>query len=391
MNYKTLLAALLAIMTSLYGDSLYAQQRAAPQRSQPTRITTQPAQPAQPAEMPEPDKPGLSSEPPPPRRTTQRVSYTARIASTADINQHMTWKQFLEQIPANRVAEYTPPEEINVNSRVYYENFCGPTSIADQLIWLDKNGFANIVDEGDPVIAGTMLARMLGDTKYMRTISEPGPDDFDPVVGSGTKIENLVAGTAKYLAERKVKIKNVRVISAWSPPSQAGRYGVAKSLLTLEQRLPNLYETTQPLRGKTIVVNIIGKYENVPPQFGNGKLLPGYLSRVGGHYIAPVGNAEDAGGNYSANTVIYHDPGGSPQNAKKQHYYQWIREEGPGQSLALRSNDKPRFAELACKDDGSKTCLGKVSDTYVRDKRIEDHSSSDDIWIMEGVIVIEVM
>lgn len=387
MKEKSVVLTVLAISVGLFGVAIQAQQRTAPERTEPARVTVQPAVPV---EKPGPERPGRTTAAPPPARTTERVAYTARIATTADINQHMTWKQFLAQIPADRVAEYTPPEEINVNSRVFYENFCGPTAVADQLIWLDRNGYGNTVDEEDPVIAGTALARLLGDTKYMRTLSEPGPDDFDPVVGSGTKIENLVAGTAKYLAERKVGIRRVSVVSVWSPPSQADRYGVAKSLLGIEQRLPNLYETTQPLRAKTIVVNIMGKYENVPPQFANGKLLPGYLKRTGGHYVAPVGNAQDAGGNYSANTVIYHDPAGSPQDATRQHYYQWIRQGGPNAGLALRSDDEPRFPELACKDDAKKTCLGKVGDTYVRDRRIEEHSPGDGIWIMEGVIVIEV-
>jgi len=340
-------------------------------------------------QKPDPDRPGRTTQEAPPARTTDRTAFTDRIADTPDINQHMTWKQFLKQIPADKVAEYTPPDEINVNSRVFYENFCAPASTANHLVWLDRHGFPSITNESDPVIAGMKLARLLADTKYMQTISDPGPDDFQPVVGSGTKIENFVSGTAKFLAEHNITIRDVTVISLWSPPSQASRFGVPVSRLHIEKRPPKLYEVTRPLKGKTIVVTIIGKYDAVPPQFVDGKLIPGYLNRVGGHYYSPVGYGDDGNGNYSGNTLIYHDPAGGYQDVKHQEYHQWLRQKGPNGELEMRENKAHRFPEINCKSQPQQTCLGRLKDTYVRNKPVEDHTGGKGIWVLEGVVVIE--
>ncbi|HXH59893.1 MAG TPA: hypothetical protein VNI20_00895, partial [Fimbriimonadaceae bacterium] len=83
-----------------------------------------------------------------------RSFYTARIAKTPDINQHMTFEQFLKQIPTSLQKKYTPPPEIGLKTKVFFENFCGPCAVADNLMYL-RNFFPQMTAEADPVAGGT--------------------------------------------------------------------------------------------------------------------------------------------------------------------------------------------------------------------------------------------
>jgi len=334
------------------------------------------------------EPPKRTAAPPKPKRAP-REPYTERIATTPDINQHMTIGQFLKQIPPSEQPAYTPPSEIPLSTRVFEQNYCAPAAVADHLVWLDVHHFQQISSESDPVIAGVALAKILGEAEYMKTMSQPAADSYDLPVGEGTTYEDLVRGAVNFLAAKKIPIKQVTIFSVWTPPERRSAFGLPLVPMEIERRAPTFSEMTRPLRRRTIVVHHFGHYRYQVEDVRDGKVIPDYLERTGGHWISPVGFDGDKSGNLAPGTVIYHDPAGGDQDKKTQVYHPWIRQTGPYHDLPLRQKKDPKYPELACKDDANWTCLGRLSGTYVRDKPIEQYAGGEPIEVLEGVVVIE--
>ena len=81
----------------------------------------------------------ISGEEVKPQRV-KKLPYYTRAATTPDVNQHMTWGQFIDQLPVKPPsirAKYRPPQEIDLKWRVFEQNFCAPASVANNLMWLD--------------------------------------------------------------------------------------------------------------------------------------------------------------------------------------------------------------------------------------------------------------
>jgi hypothetical protein len=322
-------------------------------------------------------------------------AFTARISATPDINQHMTWAQFLEQIPVRQRKKYTPPAEIGVNSRVYYKNFCGPCSVADNLLYLRKF-YPQIGEHQNKVVSGTFLARSLG-SSYLSTLSEPSDTDFDPVSGKGTSVKNIVKGTLTYLKEKNVPIKKVTVISVWSPTDSRADFGHAGTNISIKQRPPSTQEIKTALTKKSMVVTHYGHYDFKKPISRAGfqaKGITPYLRRSGGHYVAPVGFGKESSGKLNPDMFIFNDPAGSDQDEQKQIYFEWARQpKGEYQNIEMlnyRGDKGPRHPSFKHPTRKTFELIGSLNQTYVMDKPISNPKINDRFEVMESLICIEV-
>lgn len=333
---------------------------------------------------------GLQSRPPTrsvPARKAVAV-YTARIASTPDINQHMTWEQFLKQIPKPLHAKYTPPAEIGVKSKVFFQNFCGPCSVADNLIYL-RGFYPQIHGEADPVAAGTFLARNLG-FNYLGTVTEPDPEDLEVATGTGSSYKGLVKGTVQFLKERGVPVKGATVIGFRAHDSERAKYGHPALPIEIRQRAPSLDEVRSAIRQRTVVVLHYGHYEYMPARAG-GKARS-YLRRTGGHYIAPVGYGLDDKNKPHPDWIIANDPAGSYQDQQRQVHHLWVRQpKGTFQNLELlnwRGDEPIRHPSLADPNRPQFESFGTLATTYVRDAPVASPKGKQRYEVLEGLIVI---
>ncbi len=341
----------------------------------------------------------------PPKRATRKAlpatglrldassMFTARIDATPDVNQHMTYEQWLAQIPPRQRAKYTPPAEIGIKSKVFQENFCGPCSVADNLIYLRK-WFPEIRKESDDLVAGTLLARSLG-MKYMGTYNDPDPEDFDPATGTGTSYKSLVDGTLAFLADQGIKAKKVTVIGYRAHASERKDYGHPEMNIELHQRAPKIEEIKQALHRRAVVVQHYGHYDYKNARFSkDGKAeIRQYLLRTGGHYVAPVGYGVNKSGKQDPDMLIYHDPAGSYQDKKWQDYRKWVRQpKSAWQNLMLvnfRGSESIRHPDLADPNWPRYEVYGSLLGTYVRDAPIDNPKQGQRYELLEGLIVVD--
>lgn len=316
--------------------------------------------------------------------------YTARIAATPDVNQHMTYEQWLKQIDPRLRSKYTPPAEIGIKSKVFQENFCGPCSVADNMVYL-KKWFPQIRAESDPVVAGTLLARNLG-MDYMHTYNDPDPEDFEPASGTGTSYINLVKGSLDYLASKGVKAKKVTMIGYRAHASERSKYSNNGTNIEFHQRAPKIEEIKQALHLRAIVVQHYGHYEYHVARAGS-KNGP-YLQRTGGHYVAPVGYGLDKNGKANDDMLIVNDPAGSFQDKQAQDYRVWLRQpKGAYQNMMIvnyRGSEPIRHPDLADPNWPKYEVYGPLSGTYVRDAVVSSPKNGQKLEVLEGLIVIEV-
>ena len=101
----------------------------------------------------------------------------SRAATTPDVNQHMTWGQFIDQLPVKPPSirmKYRPPNEIDLNWRVFEQDYCAPAVVANNLMWLDAYFFRQISNDTKLTAGGVFLALKHGGDKYFSTMNEPG-------------------------------------------------------------------------------------------------------------------------------------------------------------------------------------------------------------------------
>lgn len=365
MNNRAVLAGLALIVSVPFA---LAQERAPKPK---TTQTVKPVTPVQPAEIDK--KPSRAGKQP----------YIKRLEFTPDINQNMTIQDYLDQLPTAE-AKKQAPEGLSLKTKMFKKNMCAPASVANHLVWLDRTAFKNITNESHPIIAGVNLINVLSREEYMRTSTG----------GSGTSLSNVVSGTYRFLKEKGIAVKKVTVISVSAHPDYAGRYKVPPNRLRIENRMPKVQETRNALRKRTIVLNLFGKYKLFPGKddIQVGKQQEVYLQRSGGHYIAPVGYGRVVKTVYDGDVIIYHNPADKPQNDEKQQYVHWFKETGANAKLRMIKLERPKNHEAfrTCKANKNWTCYGRLGDSYVRDKPLDDHKPGETVRILEALVVIEV-
>jgi len=345
-------------------------------------------------------QPVISGEAAKPQRMEKPPYYT-RAPTTPDVNQHMTWGQFIDQLPVKPPsirAKYRPPPEIDLSWRVFEQNFCAPASVADNLMWLDANYFPQISDATNPLAGGVFLARKLGGDDYFSTMNEPGDPDaekpsYDLAEGTGTTFENMINGTVRFLREKNIPVKEVRWISLWALPEAKAKLKIGAIPLVMQQKVPTPDEVRSALKSRSVVVQIIGLYEFTVGEADANGVKPDSLVRTGGHYFAPVGFGRDADGNLSAETFEYRDPASGKQGEQALHYHTWVTPAGQYRNLPLRqfNEEGPKYGTLACPNEKKGwECLGRLNKAYLRDKQVEAHKGNERIVVLEGMMVIRV-
>lgn len=279
--------------------------------------------------------------------------YTARIPNTPDASQNISWSDFLlhPEMGPGAIERNSPPDEYNQSMDFFPENFCGPAAIANNLIWLDRTGYPHISNEPNKYAASMMLALSLGHD-YMNTMSRPDEQDWgngvtwtDIPVGAGTSLGSLVNGAVRYLDEKKIPIKQIRITS--SVDRSDVNFNTKGAPFEFEVAKPLSAMIESALRRRSIVVTLHGHYKPLGdpleglkhPEAKTGGVAASttpkkpsgapigwesfYYERTGGHYAAPVGYGIDKNGNEAPGKIIYHDSANALQTTRRQHIYSW--------------------------------------------------------------------
>lgn len=342
--------------------------------------------------------PVITKQPVKPKRMKVAPFYS-RAATTPDVNQHMTWGQFIDQLPVKPPSirmKYRPPKEIDLNWRVFEKNYCGPAAVANNLMWLDTNYFPQISKETNALAGGVFLARKLGGDKYFSTMNEPGDPsgenpEFHLSEGTGSTFEDMINGSVKFLKEKQIPVKEVQWISLWAAPEAKSKLKLGGAPLVMKRRAPKLSEVKGALKSRSIIVQIFGHYEFTVGEATKNGIKPDTLVRTGGHYFAPIGFGQDENGKLSENTFAYHDSASDKQDKQTQHYHAWLKSNGQYKDLPLRKfrDGGAKYPSLACNNEKKGwECLGRLSDTYVRNKQVQDHMGNERIRVLEGMMVI---
>ena len=165
--------------------------------------------------------------------------------------------------------------------------YCGPTAAANALVWLDTNGFGNLLPAARPGPKEQLeLIRLLGTVEYMKT---------DPVNGSGPS--QIMDGVKRYCFERGYR--TLIEHAGWRTRS----YRVADK--------PAIGWMLQRVEGTSSLVVNIGWYKAEE----DGKTC----TRTGGHYVTVVGYERGGG-----ETWLYvHDPAKRSRKAKRTSTERW--------------------------------------------------------------------
>jgi hypothetical protein len=160
--------------------------------------------------------------------------------------------------------------------------FCAPSAISNALMWLDSNGFPNLVDNtGHPISDQANLAKLLASKTYM---------DTDPEKGTGTS--RIIKGLKKYVADRGYEIESLQY-QGWRP--------LNKDIADVPAGLfPNLDWMKRGIIGSGCVWLNVGwyKYDASSNKY----------ERLDGHWVTLVGYGKDPNDNLDPNILIFHDP-----------------------------------------------------------------------------------
>jgi len=164
--------------------------------------------------------------------------------------------------------------------------YCCLVAIANSLMWMDSNGFPDLVqNSGDLFHDEVELVKLLGSKAYMDTSLE---------YGTGTT--KLIRGIKKYLQERGYETKRLEY-QGWRkhPPEMRSRFPV-----------PRLSWIKQSILGKGAVWLNVGWYE-----YNRSR---DEYTRIAGHWVTLVGYGKDENGRLDPTILILHDP--SPRAGK---------------------------------------------------------------------------
>ena len=158
--------------------------------------------------------------------------------------------------------------------------YCCLVAIANSLMWLDTNGFPNLVENsGSRFDDEVRLVKLLGSKAYMDT-------DLD----EGTGTINIMRGLKKYIQDRGYEIERLEY-QGWRKHPQEMR---------TKYPLPQLSWIKQGILGKGSVWLNVGWYKYDPS--GNN------YERIAGHWVTLVGYGKDEKGVIDPDILILHDP-----------------------------------------------------------------------------------
>ncbi|MHC4244782.1 MAG: S41 family peptidase, partial [Planctomycetota bacterium] len=164
--------------------------------------------------------------------------------------------------------------------------FCCLVSISNSLMWLDSNGFPNLVENsGSPFKDQVELVKLLGSKQYM---------DTSLVDGTGTT--KLMRGIKQYIKDRDYRIAQLEY-EGWRKhsPEMKTRFPI-----------PRLSWIKQGILGNGAVWLNVGWYK-----YNSSK--DEYV-RTAGHWVTLVGYGKDVNGELNQDCLILHDP--SPRAGK---------------------------------------------------------------------------
>ncbi len=153
------------------------------------------------------------------------------------------------------------------------EYFCGPVSVANSLIYLQKKGFNNLLSDfqSDTMKIYSDLIYQLSENKYMKTLT-------NKITPSGY----MIRGLKRYVKDSDYDFENIEYKEFGKNPSY--------EIDWLKNRISKGYETM-------IFLWIIKKIE------------PNTMKIIAGHWVSLVGYGKDEKGNTNSEILIIHDPG----------------------------------------------------------------------------------
>jgi C-terminal processing protease CtpA/Prc len=178
---------------------------------------------------------------------------------------------------------YSVPDLMQTDERADFPgggaDYCCLVAIANSLIWLDSNGFPNLVENsGNQFDDEVKLAKLLGSKAYMNTR-----------LGVGTGTANIIRGLKKYLYERGYEVNQLEY-QGWRNHSEEIK----------KHPLPQLDWIKRGILDKGLVWLNVGWYKYDPSKEE--------YERIAGHWVTLVGYGKDENGRLDSNILILHDP-----------------------------------------------------------------------------------
>ena len=164
--------------------------------------------------------------------------------------------------------------------------YCCLVAIANSLMWLDTNGFPNLVENvGSQFDDEVRLAKMLGSQAYM-----------DTNLDEGTGTTNIMRGLKKYIQDRSYEIDRLEYQGWRKHPEE----------MKTNHPVPQFNWIRQGILDKGAVWLNVGwyKYDSAKNQY----------ERIAGHWVTLVGYGKEQNGTPDPTVLILHDP--SPRAGK---------------------------------------------------------------------------
>ena len=191
---------------------------------------------------------------------------------------------------------YSIPDLTQTDQRAAFpgggSQFCCLVAISNSLMWLDSNGFQNLVENSeDPFESQVKLVKLLASKQYM---------DTDLIEGTGTT--KLMRGIKKYVQDHGYEITHLGY-EGWRkhPPEMKTMYPIPR-LSWIKHSI---------LDGGAVWLNV-GWYK-----YNSSK---NEYVRISGHWVTLVGYGKDENDKINQRCLILHDPSGRTGKTFENEY-----------------------------------------------------------------------
>jgi len=192
--------------------------------------------------------------------------------------------------------------------------YCCLVAVANSLMWLDSNGFPDLIqNSGDPFRDEVKLVKLLGSKAYI-----------DTSLVNGTGATKLMRGIKKYVQHRGYEIEQIEY-QGWRkhPEEMKTRFAV-----------PRLSWIKQGILGNGAIWLNVGWYKYNPSK--------DEYKRIAGHWVTLIGYGKDENGKVNPTILILHDP--SPRTGITFSNEYAIASRIPGGTLVGEWTGLPRSA-----------------------------------------------